>query len=110
MLWQIEIGMKPNLADPMGLGARNDILDLGIKNVREVRFIRIYVLEADLDEAEISRIITSLLVDPAVNDYACNQPMQILSGKNIHVISIFLNRVLWTPCQPALLKPLMIWD
>ena len=49
MGWKIEVTYKPNIDDNIGRILRQDIMDLGIPNVDEVRTAQIYYLEGDID-------------------------------------------------------------
>jgi len=74
MPWKIEIKDKPGVFDCLGEGIKKDILDLGIKTVREVRIAAVYLIEGELSEDEITRICEELLVDKISQDYSVNKP------------------------------------
>jgi len=61
--WQIEVILKPNIPDAIGLGIAQDIEDIGIAGVQRVRTGHIYWLDGEVKEEEIERICEDLLVD-----------------------------------------------
>ncbi len=69
MFWKIEIKDKPGIFDAIGEGIKKDILDLGIKTVREVRFAQVYNIEGEISEEGIKKICDELLVDKITQDY-----------------------------------------
>ncbi|MDD5255041.1 MAG: phosphoribosylformylglycinamidine synthase subunit PurS, partial [Candidatus Omnitrophica bacterium] len=69
MFWRIEVREKKGIFDAAGEGVKKDILDLGIKKVRHVRFIQVYTLEGDLTRAQINTICRELLSDTVTQDY-----------------------------------------
>jgi len=72
MLYKIEVKDKPGVFDAVGNGIKKDILDLGIKSVREAQFIQVYILEGNLSEEELKNICSQLLVDKVSQDYTFN--------------------------------------
>ena len=69
MRWRAEISYKPDVFDAVGHILKQDIADLGIKGVEEVRTGQIYWLEGDLPEEEARRICEELLADPITQTY-----------------------------------------
>jgi len=69
MSWKIEIKEKPGIFDAVGAGIKRDILDLGIKTVREVHFVQVYYIEGDLSEEQVKAVCEELLVDKVSQDY-----------------------------------------
>jgi len=75
MFWRIEIKDKPGIFDAIGEGIKKDIFDLGIKTVKKVNFIQVYLIEGQLQEEEVKRICEELLVDKVSQNYFINQPI-----------------------------------
>ncbi len=63
MFWKIEIKDKPGIFDAVGSGIKKDILDLGIKGVRSVSFIQVYIIDGNISEDEVRMICEELLVE-----------------------------------------------
>ena len=72
MNWRIEITHKPNIGDNVGKVLQQDIMDLGITGVDEVRTAQIYYLEGDVDSDTVYQIASKLLADPITQDFECN--------------------------------------
>ena len=73
MGWKIEVTYKPNIDDNIGRILRQDIMDLGIPNVDEVRTAQIYYLEGDIDLDIVYQVASKLLADPITQDFECNE-------------------------------------
>ena len=72
MNWKIEITHKPNIDDNVGKVLRQDIMDLGITGVDEVRTAQIYYLEGNIDSDIVCQIALKLLADPITQNFECN--------------------------------------
>ena len=70
MVYKIEIKDKPGIFDAVGGGIKKDMLDLGIKSVREVHFAQAYTLEGNLSQDEVVKICEELLADEISQDYS----------------------------------------
>ncbi|MCC6794260.1 MAG: phosphoribosylformylglycinamidine synthase [Candidatus Hydrogenedentes bacterium] len=67
---RIEVGMKPDLPDPTGSGARARIAeDLGV-HVNDVRVIDVYTIHADLSREELDLVRRELFTDPIIQNSA----------------------------------------
>ena len=75
MRWQVEVALKEGYADVLGNSVAADIRDLGITGVRAVRTARIFLIEGDLQQADVLRIAAELLSDPVTESFAVNQSM-----------------------------------
>lgn len=96
MLWQIEIGVKSHFRDPAGAGIKADITDLGIKGVKSVRFVQIYLIEGNLTKSQIEHIAHELITDKVVHWSRTNAPALISkkqksqgAEKHSHTLTIF---------------------
>jgi len=67
--WRIEVGYREGIFDALGHLTVQDIRDLGITGVSEVRTGGIYWIEGDLSEDEVHRICRELLADPITQEY-----------------------------------------
>ncbi|MBW8017351.1 MAG: phosphoribosylformylglycinamidine synthase subunit PurL [Planctomycetes bacterium] len=61
--WRFEVFSKDGFVDVFGAEAAEDIKELGIDSVGEVHFSKVFLIEADIDEAFASRIANELLCD-----------------------------------------------
>ncbi len=69
MEWKIEVGYKSNATDSYGEGIKNDIKDLGILDVQDVKTMQIYILLGDVDESDVENICKNLLTDSITQYY-----------------------------------------
>ncbi len=53
LLFRIEVSVKAGFPDPEGDRLEIDIRDIGITTVKQARVSDVYLLEGDLDEAEV---------------------------------------------------------
>ena len=68
--WKIEVSLKPDIPDAIGLGIAQDIEDIGITGVQQVRTAHIYWLEGEPREEEVNDICENLLVDAVTQRYS----------------------------------------
>jgi phosphoribosylformylglycinamidine synthase len=105
MLYKIEIKDKPRIFDAIGEGIKRDILDLGIKTVRQVRFVQVYTIEGGLLEDQIKQICQELLVDKISQEYSVNgKTGKRENGKTEFLIEIAYNPGVMDPVEESTLK------
>jgi len=67
MWWRVEVTTRPDLLDPVGEEVVAGARDLGASGLEAVTFTRVFFLEGDLSEAEVTRIAGELLADPVAD-------------------------------------------
>jgi phosphoribosylformylglycinamidine synthase len=67
--WRFEITSKAGFPDVYGKAMLSSIRELTIGSVENVFFARVYLIEADFDEAFAQRVAGELLADPVCQDY-----------------------------------------
>jgi phosphoribosylformylglycinamidine synthase len=70
MVYFIEVAYKYGLFDAEADGILGSIADLGIKSVKDVKIVRVYLLDGEFDQRALKRIGTDLLADAVVERYA----------------------------------------
>jgi len=65
----IAVANKEGVVDAVGTGLCGDIRDLGIDQIEQVEYIRIYALHGLLSSAEAHLVGTKLLADPVTQRY-----------------------------------------
>jgi phosphoribosylformylglycinamidine synthase len=91
-LFRIEVSVKAGFPDPEGDRLEKDIRDIGITTVKRARVSDVYLLEGELDEAEVVKIGQELLADPMVEDFSWGQgPLSRTDGEDVHVIEVAYN-------------------
>lgn len=75
MAWRIVVGLKDNVRDARGERVRREIREhLGIE-LRAVRTLDVYTVDAQLSEEEVATAAAGPFSDPIIQDYAINQPL-----------------------------------
>jgi len=91
-LFRIEVSVKAGFPDPEGDRLEKDIRDIGITTVKQARVSDIYLLEGELDEAEMEKIGQELLADLVVEDFSWGEgPLSRIEGGDAHVIEVAYN-------------------
>lgn len=106
MLFQIEVALKPNIPDPIGAGIKQDINDFGIKNVSEVRFASVYVLDAELSLKDAETIAGHILADLTVQQFSVAKPLNPFKNNKHSVVTVFLKPGVMDPVETSALKAL----
>ena len=106
MLYKIEIKEKPGIFDAVGAGIKKDIFDLGIKTVREVRFVQVYIIEGSICEEEARKICEELLVDKIAQDYSVNSRTQRTqsNSRTEFIVEVAYNPGVMDPVEDSTLK------
>ncbi len=105
MRYKIEVKDKPGIFDAIGQGVKKDILDLGIKSVREVKFIQVYTLEGNLACGQITSICEELLTDKILQDYVIKsrEPANPRTREQF-IIEVAYNPGVMDPVEESALK------
>jgi phosphoribosylformylglycinamidine synthase II len=91
-LFRIEVSVKVGFPDPEGDKLEKDIRDIGITAVKQARVSDVYLLEGELNEAEVEKIGQELLADPVVEDFSWGEgPLSRIEGVDTHVIEVAYN-------------------
>lgn len=103
MLWRVEIREKDGFYDAVGESVKKDIIDLGFKNkVKEVKFVYVYLIEANSQESDIRRICEELLIDPVTQDYSYRG--SVSNEKEYKVAEIAYNPGVMDPVEDSAKK------
>ena len=108
MFWRIEVENKPQFADPVGMGIKKDIKDLGYGLVSDVRMIQVYILESDITKDKVEKIATELLSDNVIQKYKYgsldDKKFDIKQKADIHVVEIAYNPGVMDPWEESIKK------
>ena len=110
MFLKIEIENKPGIFDAVGSSLKEDIKDLGIKGVDEVRFIQVYLLEGEIDEPEAKRIASELLVDPVIQMFTINDGVREkteVNQRGTHTLVVAYNPGVMDPVEDSARKAIL---
>jgi phosphoribosylformylglycinamidine synthase len=104
MFYNIEVAPKEGAFDAQGEILRKDIQDLGIRGVKEVRVIQVYMLDADLSQDEIEKICRELLVDEVVQVFSYKERLIKEETGHHKIIEIAYNPGVMDPWEDSIKK------
>jgi phosphoribosylformylglycinamidine synthase II len=97
--------VKAGFPDPEGDRLEMDICDIGITTVRQARVSDVYLLEGEMDEAEVVKIGQELLADPVVEDFSWGEgPLSPIVGGDVHVVEVAYNPGVTDPVEESIGK------
>jgi len=67
--WRFEVFNRSNSTDVHGNSILEDIKELGISSVEAVQSIKVFLIEAEFDDAFAKRLAKELLTDPVCEEY-----------------------------------------
>ncbi|MDP3730378.1 MAG: phosphoribosylformylglycinamidine synthase subunit PurL [Candidatus Omnitrophota bacterium] len=103
MLWRIEVKEKNGFYDAVGESVKKDISDLGFENkIKEVKFVYVYLIEAEMGESDIRRICEELLIDPVTQDYSYRG--SVSNEKEYKTVEIAYNPGVMDPVEDSAKK------
>ncbi|MCA9408805.1 MAG: phosphoribosylformylglycinamidine synthase subunit PurL [Candidatus Omnitrophica bacterium] len=107
MIWRIEIKHKKGIFDSFAAGIHKDIIDLGIKSVRDLEVVQIYNLEGRLTKEQASTVAAELLINPLTQTYAIYAQNKYQTKKtiaDIHLVEIAFNPGVMDPVEESTIK------
>jgi phosphoribosylformylglycinamidine synthase II len=104
-LFRIEVSVKAGFPDPEGDRLEMDIRDIGITTLGQARVSDVYLLEGELNEAEVEKIGQELLADPVIEDFSLGEgPLSRTEGGDAHVIEVAYNPGVTDPVEESVGK------
>ncbi len=86
---RIEVSTKPSLTDPIGEEIKKDIQHLGINRIKNIRFIRVFILNAKtLSKAALNHIAQNILSDPVSDIYQLEHHMVFSTRSTSYPVEI----------------------
>jgi len=101
---QIDVALKPERIDPEGQAVRAEAEALGVSGVEDVRYVRVFVVEGDLEPEEIERIASQLLADPVVDQYAIDGPVLDDTCRDLEIVQVVRKPGVMDPVEASTLK------
>ena len=99
------MSVKADFPDPQGDRLEVDIRDIGITTVKQARVSDVYLLEGELDEAEVRKIGQELLADPVVEDFSWGEgPLSRIEDEDTHIIEVAYNPGVTDPVEESIGK------
>ncbi|MGQ9546021.1 MAG: phosphoribosylformylglycinamidine synthase subunit PurL [Dehalococcoidia bacterium] len=104
-MFRIEVSVKAGFPDLEGDRLEKDIRDIGITTVKQARVSDVYLLEGELDEAEVVKIGQELLADPVVEDFSWYEgPLSRIESRDVHVVEVAYNPGVTDPVAQSVAK------
>ncbi len=105
MWYKIEVVDKSGIFDALGQSVKRGILGLGIKNVKQVKFIQVYNLLGSVTLEEVKSICENLLSDKVAQVYRILGVANKASfGSNAHLVEVAYNPGVMDPVEASVLK------
>jgi len=108
MQYRIEVIHKPEAKDPDGLSALADVRDLGMESVRDIHAVNVFLVDGELDRAQVRTLTENLFIDPIVECYRICGPGQEdwpwAEGQGVHSIEVKRKPGVMDPVQQSALK------
>ncbi|NIA06617.1 MAG: phosphoribosylformylglycinamidine synthase subunit PurL [Actinobacteria bacterium] len=73
MNWRVEVSTRKDFPDTHGQALLSQINDLGITTVQALRFIRVFLIQAEADRQAMTTAAAELLSDPVTEDFYLGQ-------------------------------------
>jgi phosphoribosylformylglycinamidine synthase len=108
MIFQIEVISKEGFSDPHGKRVLEDITNMGIKKILDIKYCPIYTFHGETNLLEINMIAKSLLVDPVTQTYSLFNPSIKRDKKDkkesCHEVEIWFNNGVSDSVAQTILK------
>ncbi len=111
MEWKIEIKNKKGIFDPLAIGIKKDIKDLGIVGVKKINTSQVFVISGNISAKDARRIAEGLLTDPVTQEYriedGCGSPKRHGSrvrGPGFRVVEVAYNPGVMDPVEESAKK------
>ncbi len=112
MIYTIEVFNKPGIFDAVGHEVKKGIRDLGVKGVKDVKFVQVYRVYGDAGKKDIETIAGELLIDKVTQNCRVNssaegkvrQGRPAEKGKCPHIIEVAYNPGVMDPVEESTLK------
>jgi len=104
LLWQIDVALKPERNDPEGQAVKHEAEGIGVTGIDDIRYVRVFVIECELDREQIDRVASQLLADPVVEQYAIGEPVLDEDGDNVHIVQVVRKPGVMDPVEASTLK------
>ncbi len=104
MFYKIEVFDRPGMFDAVGSRIKKDILDLGVKTVRDVRSTQAYLIHGDISQSQVKTICEELLVDKIAQDYRVLTNDQRPTTNDLFMIEVAYNPGVMDPVEESALK------
>lgn len=90
MIYKIEVFNKENIFDGLAHNLKKDILDLGIKSLKDIKVSTLYLIDGDITLTQIKTVCEKLLIDPVTQEYKIqNSKFEIKNLRNTYIVEVW---------------------
>ena len=101
---RIEVRDKKGIYDAVAEGLKKDILDLGIKSVKEVEYIQVYTVRGNFSNEKIKLLAQDILADKVSQECNYTGGFKFKKSKNIRSVEIAYNPGVMDPVEESVVK------
>ena len=105
-IWQIETAVRPELTDPAGRSILADAREAGISSVTDVRVVRVFLVDADLDRPAAEKVAANLFADPVTDLWSVGEPVSARLSGRWNIVTITRKPGVMDPVEESSLKAL----
>lgn len=102
--WRVEVTIRKEFTDPIGHSRLNDIRDLGVESVDDVRVAQVFLITGPLNKRDINRVATRLLCDPVNQVYSFERPIKSPGKGRPKIIQVFKKPGVMDPVAMSAIK------
>jgi phosphoribosylformylglycinamidine synthase len=105
---RIEVALRSDLRDAAGEGVRQDFADLGLADVREVRTVRVYLVEGEFGREGAEQAARELFADAVADVWAVDSPILDESAAGLVSLEIVRRPGVMDPVQASAMRGLSL--
>ena len=102
--WRVEVSIRKGFPDPAGASTRREVELLGVRGVREVHVVQVFLITGPLGVRDINRVATHLLCDPVNQTYSVYGPVTPPGRGRSVVIQVFRKPGVMDPVEASTKK------
>jgi len=104
--WRFEVFSRSGFSDVHGSSVLEDIKELGISSVEAVQSAKVFLIEADFDEAFAKRLAKELLADPVCEEYCIGRSVPPAGLAKATLIEVHLKSGVTDPVAESVMAAL----
>jgi len=102
--WRVEVTLRREFPDPIGHGVLDDIADLGIASISDVRVVSVYLITGPMTARQIERVAARLLCDPVNQVFSTRGPVTPPGAGRHSIIQVFKKPGVMDPVEATAKK------
>ena len=101
---RIEVRDKKGIYDAVAEGLKKDILDLGIKSVKDVEYIQVYTVRGKFSRENLKTLAKEILADKVSQECNVTGGFKFASSRNIRSVEVAYNPGVMDPVEESVVK------